>query len=127
MTETSDSRIKSLADRQNTMLQQFDARSSDFRDIAEGLHSREDGLAIVNGRTRGKVLYLQAASDGDELNGIEVIRRILKQVKPAKLVGAVIAAPVVNLHGFHAHQGHSPADGLKMNRCFPGWLTRESP
>ena len=77
-------------------------------------------LAIVNGKADGKVLYLQGASDGDELNGIEVIRRILKQVKPAKLKGAIIAVPVVNVPGFHAHEGHNPVDGLKMNRCFPG-------
>ena len=77
-------------------------------------------VAIINGKAAGKVLYLQAASDGNELNGVEVVRRVLKQVKPARLKGAIIAVPIVNVPGFHAHTGHNPVDGLKMNRCFPG-------
>lgn len=77
-------------------------------------------VAIINGKSNGQVLYLQAASDGNELNGIEVVRRVLKQVRPGRLKGAVIAAPIVNVPGFHVHECHNPVDGLKMNRCFPG-------
>lgn len=77
-------------------------------------------VAVVNGGKPGPILYLQAASDGDELNGVEVIRRVLKAVPPRKLRGGLIAAPLVNVHAFHAHRSHSPVDNTKMNRCFPG-------
>ncbi len=77
-------------------------------------------IAIINGEGEGPIVYIQAASDGDELNGIEVTRRILRHVKPARLRGGLIAAPIVNPPGFYAHTGHNPIDGLKLNRCFPG-------
>src|SRR5438132_4845610 len=77
-------------------------------------------LALVQGAQPGKVLYLQAVSDGDELNGLGVVREILRRVKPAELTGAIIAVPVLNLPAFSARSAHSPLDGQKMNRCFPG-------
>ncbi|MFQ6041802.1 MAG: succinylglutamate desuccinylase/aspartoacylase family protein [Candidatus Poribacteria bacterium] len=76
--------------------------------------------AIVNGVEDGPVLYLQAASDGDELNGIAVIQEILRQIEPYQLRGGIIAVPLVNYHAFHAKRTSSPVDGKKMNRCFPG-------
>ena len=77
-------------------------------------------VAIVNGRGLGPIVYLQAISDGDELNGIEVIRRVLKAAAAPKLNGGIIAVPLVNVHAFHAQCSHSPVDNVKMNRCFPG-------
>ena len=77
-------------------------------------------VCIINGAKGGPILYLQAASDGNELNGVGVVRRILKTIRPKSLRGAIIAVPLVNVLAFHAHAAHSPADGKKMNRCFPG-------
>jgi predicted deacylase len=87
---------------------------------------RQDGtpiripVALVNGVEDGAVLYLQAASDGNELNGIAVIQAILRQIEPDQLCGGIIAVPLVNYHAFHAKQASNPVDGKKMNRCFPG-------
>ena len=64
--------------------------------------------------------YLQAISDGDELNGISVIRQVLKRLDPTVMSGRIIAVLIVNFHAFHAHQAFSPIDEKKMNRCFPG-------
>jgi len=77
-------------------------------------------IRIVNGTKPGPIVYIQAASDGDELNGVAVVHRVLRTVRPEKLRGALIVVPLVNVHAFHAHQTHSPIDGKKMNRCFPG-------
>lgn len=77
-------------------------------------------VALVNGAAPGSTLYLQAISDGDELNGIAVIRQVLKRLDPAHLKGRVIAVLIVNFHAFHAGQALNPVDGKKMNRCFPG-------
>ncbi len=77
-------------------------------------------ISIINGVEEGPVAYLQAVSDGDELNGVAVMHRILRQLNPETLRGAVIAVPLVNLLAFHAGRSASPADGKKMNRCFPG-------
>lgn len=77
-------------------------------------------VVLINGKKPGKTLYLQAISDGNELNGIAVIHEILGQIDPAELSGRLIAVPVVNVHAFHAKQAYSPVDNVKMNRCFPG-------
>ncbi len=77
-------------------------------------------VVLVNGGQPGLTLYLQAVSDGDELNGLAVIRRVLRRLNPAELKGRVIAVPIVNVHAFRVGQASSPVDGKKMNRCFPG-------
>ena len=82
----------------------------------------QDGTSIelptvlINGLADGKTIYLQAVSDGDELNGVAVIHEILRRVSPDVLRGNIIAIPVVNFHAFHAKQAYSPVDNLKMNR-----------
>ena len=77
-------------------------------------------VVLINGRYPGKTLYIQAISDGDELNGIAVVHKILRTVAPEQLHGKIIAVPLVNFHAFHAKQALSPVDSRKMNRCFPG-------
>jgi predicted deacylase len=77
-------------------------------------------VAIVNGAEDGPILYIQAASDGDELNGIAVIHHLLNTISPEELRGGIIAVPIVNIFAFHFKQSYSIADGRKMNRCFPG-------
>lgn len=77
-------------------------------------------VALVNGAEDGPTMYLQAISDGDELNGLSVIRRVLGRLDASRLRGRVIAVPIVNVHALHAHQAFSPIDNKKMNRCFPG-------
>ncbi len=77
-------------------------------------------VVLINGKQPGKTLYLQAISDGNELNGIAVIHEILGKIDPTELSGRLIVVPVVNVHAFHAKQAYSPVDNVKMNRCFPG-------
>ena len=77
-------------------------------------------ISLVNGALSGPTVYLQAISDGDELNGIGVIRQVLRRLDPARLKGQIIAVLMANFHAFHAHSALSPVDGKKMNRCFPG-------
>ncbi len=77
-------------------------------------------IVLINGKQPGKTLYLQAISDGNELNGIAVIHEILRKINPSELCGGLIVVPIVNIHAFHAKQAYSPVDNVKMNRCFPG-------
>lgn len=77
-------------------------------------------VAIINGIEDGPILYIQAASDGNELNGIGVIQEILRAIDSHQLRGGIIAVPLVNFYAFHAKQTSNPVDGKKMNRCFPG-------
>ncbi len=76
-------------------------------------------VLVVNGQTAGPTLCLTAAIHGDELNGIEIVRRVLYEVEPEKLSGALIGVPIVNLHGFHRNSRYLP-DRRDLNRFFPG-------
>lgn len=76
-------------------------------------------VAVVNGIRPGPRLWLSAAIHGDEINGVEIIRQVLKQVKPHKLTGTLIAVPIVNVFGFIEQSRYLP-DRRDLNRCFPG-------
>lgn len=74
------------------------------------------------GRQAGPVLFISAAIHGDELNGVEIIRRLLKVKSLKRLKGTLIAVPIVNLHGFINHSRYLP-DRRDLNRSFPGSQT----
>jgi predicted deacylase len=75
-------------------------------------------VSVINGGD-GPRLWLSAAIHGDELNGMEIIRRVLLQIDAAALRGTVIAVPVVNVFGFVERDRYLP-DGRDLNRSFPG-------
>ncbi|MFT4889109.1 MAG: putative deacylase [Halobacteriales archaeon] len=77
-------------------------------------------VAVVNGAGDGKTLYLQAASDGDELNGVGVIRRVVPRLDPAELSGTVLVVGIVNYHGYQVEEHRNPIDDTKLNRTYPG-------
>lgn len=76
-------------------------------------------VLIVNGARKGPTLCLTAAIHGDELNGIEIVRRVLYNLEPEALVGTVIGVPIVNLQGF-VRSSRYLTDRRDLNRFFPG-------
>lgn len=75
---------------------------------------------VVRGNnTSGPCLFISAAIHGDEINGVEIIRRLLKLPALKRLKGTVIAVPIVNVHGFINHSRYLP-DRRDLNRSFPG-------
>jgi len=77
-------------------------------------------VAAVNGVREGPTLYLQAASDGDELNGVGVLQRVLPRLDPADLAGTVLVVGVANYHAFQVAEHRNPIDDTKLNRAYPG-------
>lgn len=77
-------------------------------------------VAVVNGIHSGKTLYIQAASDGNELNGVGVVRRLFDRLDPALLSGTVYICGIVNYHGFQVAEHRNPIDDKKINRTYPG-------
>jgi hypothetical protein len=87
-----------------------------------GLHSETPiymPVHVIHGHREGPVLFLSAAIHGDEINGVEIIRRILSLSHLKRLKGTILAVPVVNVYGFNAHIRYLP-DRRDLNRCFPG-------
>lgn len=76
-------------------------------------------VLVVHGRQPGPVLCLSAAVHGDELNGIEIVRRVLHGLQPSRLGGTVIGVPIVNIQGFRRGTRYLP-DRRDLNRHFPG-------
>ena len=77
-------------------------------------------VAVVNGAAPGDRIYLQAASDGDEVNGVGVLARVIPTIDPTTLIGELVAIGVVNPYGFHAGKHRNPLDDTKINRTYPG-------
>jgi predicted deacylase len=76
-------------------------------------------VEVIHGRTAGPVLLICAAIHGDELNGVEIIRRTRSFRTLSRLRGTLVLVPVVNLFGF-IHQSRYLPDRRDLNRCFPG-------
>lgn len=74
---------------------------------------------VLHGRQAGPRLFVCSTLHGDEINGVEIIRRLLKRKKLANLHGTLIALPVVNSFGF-IHRSRYLPDRRDLNRSFPG-------
>jgi predicted deacylase len=76
-------------------------------------------VLVINGVKPGPVLCLTGAVHGDELNGIEIVRRVMYDIDPQKLSGTLVGVPIVNLQGFERGTRYLP-DRRDLNRYFPG-------
>lgn len=74
---------------------------------------------VLHSKKDGPILFVSAAIHGDEINGVEIIRRLLKMKALNKLRGTLLAIPIVNVFGFLNHSRYSP-DRRDLNRFFPG-------
>jgi predicted deacylase len=74
---------------------------------------------VVHGRQAGPTLFLSSTIHGDEINGVEIIRRLLRSRSLSRLRGTLLAIPVVNPFGFIQRSRYLP-DRRDLNRSFPG-------
>jgi len=74
---------------------------------------------VIHGRKPGPRLFISAALHGDEINGVEIVRRLLGRPVLKQLRGTLVAVPVVNVYGFVSQQRYLP-DRRDLNRSFPG-------
>lgn len=76
-------------------------------------------VQVVHGIEPGPVMFFSGAIHGDEIQGVEIIRRILIHPALQRLHGTVLAVPIVNSFGFINHTRYMP-DRRDLNRSFPG-------
>lgn len=79
---------------------------------------------VFHGKKDGPTLFVTAAIHGDEINGVEIIRRLHHSPLLKNLRGTLITVPVVNVYGFMLHSRYLP-DRRDLNRQFP-WLEKGS-
>ncbi len=76
-------------------------------------------VQVVHGKRPGPVMFVSAAVHGDEINGVEIIRRLLISKTLINLRGTLLAIPIVNPFGFIQRSRYLP-DRRDLNRSFPG-------
>jgi predicted deacylase len=76
-------------------------------------------IYVSRSQEEGPVLALIAGMHGDELNGMEIVRRVLDRGLYKVNRGTVICMPVINVYGFLNYSREVP-DGKDVNRSFPG-------
>lgn len=74
---------------------------------------------VKRGKKDGPTIFISAAIHGDELNGIEIVSRLIKNRTIKGLRGTLIAVPMVNVYGVLNQSRYLP-DRRDLNRCFPG-------
>jgi hypothetical protein len=77
-------------------------------------------VCVINGASEGRTLYVQAVSDGDELNGLGVVQRFVPRIDPTDLAGQILVVGIVNHYGFQIAEHRNPIDDTKLNRTYPG-------
>lgn len=76
-------------------------------------------IIVWHGKTAGPTAWVSAAIHGDEIEGVEIVRRVAQRISAQQMCGTVIAIPVVNVHGFNTGDRYLP-DRRDLNRSFPG-------
>lgn len=100
-------------------------KPGEFRDININIarlpsHTQIDTpMYIYRARQDGPTLALMAGMHGDEINGMEIVRRIIDLGYNRVNCGTVICMPVINIYGFLNYSREVP-DGKDINRSFPG-------
>lgn len=77
---------------------------------------------VIHGRLDGPTVFVSAGVHGDEVIGVEIVRRLLRSKNVRSLRGTLIAVPIVNAFGFINHSRYLP-DRRDLNRSFPGSAT----
>lgn len=76
-------------------------------------------VEVVRGKKPGPTLFVSGALHGDEINGVEIIKRLLNHKALSSIRGTLIAVPIVNVFGF-VHKSRYLPDRRDLNRSFPG-------
>jgi len=77
-------------------------------------------VAIINGLEDGECLWVQSAIHGDEYVGVHAIQKMLREIDPRQVRGAIIAVPFVNVQAFRWGKRGALQDGMDGNRVWPG-------
>jgi len=75
---------------------------------------------VVRGKQDGPTLTISAASHGNELAGVECIRRFVSKIDPGRLKGRILACPILNPVAYAFNKNFDPQEQIDMNRSFPG-------
>lgn len=76
-------------------------------------------VVVIRGAEPGPTVGVTAAIHGNELNGVQIVHQLIREIEPESLRGTIIAVPVVNVPGYLRGERHFN-DGTDLNRIMPG-------
>lgn len=76
-------------------------------------------VTIIRGAHDGPTVFITAAIHGNEINGIEIVRKLIVETDETQLSGTLLCVPVVNIPGFLEQKRTLPYN-RDLNRFFPG-------
>ncbi len=76
-------------------------------------------VEVIRGKKEGPTVFISSTIHGDEINGIEIVRRLLVRPELKNISGMLVVIPIVNIFGFNDRSRYLP-DRRDLNRCFPG-------
>ena len=76
-------------------------------------------IHVAHGKREGPTMFVSAAIHGDEVVGVEIVRRLLSGKVLNDIAGTALMVPIVNAFGFIGHSRYLP-DRRDLNRSFPG-------
>lgn len=76
-------------------------------------------VVVIRGAEAGPTVGVTAAIHGNELNGVQIVHQLIREIQPESLRGTIIAVPVVNVPGYLRQERHFN-DGTDLNRIMPG-------
>jgi predicted deacylase len=83
-------------------------------------HSSIDiNITVSRAKAPGPTLLLSGGLHGDEINGIEIVRRMIEEGLNVPETGTTVCIPIINIYGFIHFSRYVP-DGKDVNRSFPG-------
>lgn len=109
----------------NIVISDQEIRPGEFKEISIRIarlpsHTQiETPVYVYRAPQDGPTLALMAGMHGDEINGTEIVRRVLDQGLHQVKRGTVLCMPIINVYGFLNYSREVP-DGKDINRSFPG-------
>ncbi|MGE4349387.1 MAG: succinylglutamate desuccinylase/aspartoacylase family protein [Candidatus Berkiella sp.] len=76
-------------------------------------------IKIIHSKKAGPCLLVFATIHGYEMNGLEIVNRLINSLEPDQIHGTVIAVPVLNVFGL-THYPKTIPSGQNIAECFPG-------
>ncbi len=76
-------------------------------------------VEVIRGVKPGPTMFVSAAIHGDEIIGVEILKRLLARKELKRVRGTLIVVPIVNPFGYNNNLRYLP-DRRDLNRCFPG-------
>lgn len=76
-------------------------------------------IKVIHGKQSGPCILVFSTIDGNEINGLEIVNRLIASIEPEEINGTIIAVPVLNVYGL-THFPKTMPSGSDLSSCFPG-------